>query len=85
MRQNNYVYKGYRLIANLNRVVPDAGDSQSSPYFTASIRIVQANAVQDDGDEYQVPYFVTGGVAYSPAEAIDIAIDHGCEIVAAWG
>ncbi len=85
MRQNNYVYKGYRLIANLNRVTPEASDEQASPFFTATIRVVQANAVQDEGDDYMVPFFATGGIAYSPAEAIDIAIKYGCEIVEAWG
>lgn len=85
MRQNNFVYKGYRLTANLIRVTPDPDSDQSSPFFAAKIRIVQANAVQDEGDEYDIPYFVDGGIAYSPAEAIDIAIQHGCEIVAAWG
>ena len=85
MRQNNFVYKGYRLTASLTRETPDPDSPHSSPFFTARIRIVQANAVQDDGDEYDVPYFVDGGVAYSPVEAIDIAIQHGCEIVEAWG
>jgi len=85
MRQNHYVYKGYRLIANLSRIVPETESEQSSPYFTATIRLVQASAVQDEGDEYSVPHFASGGVAYSPGEAIDIAIRHGCDIVAAWG
>lgn len=85
MQQNNYVYKGYRLIANLSRMTPAADAVPSSPFFTATIRIVQANAIQDDGDEYDVPYFANGGIAYSPNEAIDIAIKHGCDIVAAWG
>ena len=85
MRHNNYVYKGYRLVANLSRMTPTDGETPSSPFFTATIRIVQANAVQDDGDEYGVPFFANGGIAYSPSEAIDIAISHGCDIVAAWG
>ena len=84
MRHNNYVYKGYRLVANLSRMMPTAEAASFSPFFIATIRIVQANAIQDDGEEYSVPYFANGGIAYSPSEAIDIAIAHGCDIVAAW-
>ena len=85
MRQNNYIYKGYRLTANLSRLVPENDAVRSSPCFTATIRIVQANAIQDEGDEYGVPYFAEGGVAYSPSEAVEIAIAHGCDIVSSWG
>ncbi len=81
MHTNNYVYKGYRLTANVSRVAADDLGDSSSPLFSATIRLVPATAVHDDGEEFPVPRFVEGNYAYSPAEAVDAAIRHGCELV----
>jgi len=43
--------------------------------------VVQADAVQEDGDEYTVPSFAGGNFVYSPREAVHEAISHGCAIV----
>ncbi|ETA64896.1 hypothetical protein L550_1352 [Bordetella pertussis H973] len=43
--------------------------------------MVQADSIQDTGDEYPVPYFADGGFVYSPREAVHQAISHGREIV----
>lgn len=82
MLPNDYVYKGYRLTAKVSRAVPAQSDEKSSPIFTAVVSVVQVSSVQDDGYVYEVPYFVAGGFTYSPAEAINIAITHGRDIVA---
>ena len=81
MRTNNYVYKGYRLTAVLSRVVPDDASESSTPMFSATIRLVQVNSIQDEGEEFPVPRFVEGRYAYSPGEAVDEAIRHGCDLV----
>lgn len=82
MHQNNFVYKGYRLTAKVSRGTPgDVASASSSPVFTASVFIVPADAVQEDGDEYVVPGFAEGSFVYSPREAVHEAISHGCAIV----
>lgn len=83
MFPNDYVYKGYRLVAKVSRVVPGEDAERTGPIFGANVSLVQVSSVQDDGYPYAVPYFAAGGFTYSPAEAISIAIQHGCDIVAA--
>lgn len=83
MLPNDYVYKGYRLTAKVSRAATTQAGEPSSPTFTALVSVVQVSSVQDDGYIYTVPYFVAGGVTYSPAEAINVAITHGRDIVAA--
>ena len=79
---NNLIYKGYRLTAKISRgVQSDTATTSGSPVFTATIVVVQADAVQDEGDEYPVPCFVEGRVVYSPREAVHEAVSHGCAIV----
>lgn len=80
MHTNNYVYKGYRLFANVSRVV-DETLSSSSPQFSATVRLIPASAGHDDGEEFPVPRFLEGRFASSPAEAVDAAIQYGCELV----
>ncbi|MBO9355653.1 hypothetical protein GG851_16840 [Bordetella petrii] len=82
MHQNNLIYKGYRLTAKVTRGHPDSmASATSSPVFTASVFVVQADSVQEDGDEYVVPGFAEGNFVYSPREAVHEAISHGCAIV----
>lgn len=82
MHQNNLIYKGYRLTAKVARGIPDStANAPGSPVFTASVMVVQADSVQEDGDEYVVPSFADGNFVYSPREAVHQAISHGCEIV----
>lgn len=79
---NNFVYKGYRLTAKVSRATQQNNATASgSPVFMASVFVVQADAVQETGDEYVVPYFAEGNVVYSPREAVHEAISHGCAIV----
>lgn len=80
MHQNHLIYKGYRLTAKVSRSASHANAS-GSPVFTASVTVVPAGAVQDTGDEYEVPSFVEGNGVYSPREAVHVAISHGCAIV----
>lgn len=75
---NNSVYKGYRLTAKIAREVKPAA---SGPVFTATVFVVQADSIHDDGDEYPVPCFAEGASVYSPREAVHAAITHGREIV----
>ncbi|OZI17898.1 hypothetical protein CAL18_12275 [Bordetella genomosp. 7] len=81
MHQNNFVYKGYRLTAKVTRGTPGTASASGSPVFTASVFVVQADAIQEDGDEYVVPGFAEGNFVYSPREAVHEAISHGCAIV----
>ncbi|WP_407847274.1 hypothetical protein [Bordetella petrii] len=82
MHQNNLIYKGYRLTAKVARGIPaNVAAESGSPVFTASVLVVQADAVQEDGDEYTVPSFADGSFVYSPREAVHEAISHGCAIV----
>lgn len=83
MLPNDYVYKGYRLTAKVSRAALTPSEDKSSPMFTAVVFVVQVSSVQDDGYVYEVPYFTAGGFTYSPAEAINVAITHGRDIVAA--
>ncbi|KXA74334.1 hypothetical protein [Bordetella hinzii] len=76
--ENNSVYKGYRLMAKVAREVSPAA---SGPLFTATIVVVQADSIHDEGDEYPVPCFAEGASVYSPREAVHAAITHGREIV----
>lgn len=79
---NNFVYKGYRLTAKVTRGIQNSkANTSGSPVFTASVFVVQADAVQETGDEYMVPGFAEGNVVYSPREAVHEAISHGCAIV----
>jgi len=79
---NNFVYKGYRLTAKVSRGIQNSkANTSGSPVFTASVFVVQADAVQETGDEYVVPSFAEGNVVYSPREAVHEAISHGCAIV----
>lgn len=82
MHQNHSVYKGYRLKAQVSRSpLATKQNVPSGPAFTASVFVVQADAVQEVGDEYTVPFFAAGGFVYSPREAVHAAIAHGREIV----
>lgn len=82
MHQNNLIYKGYRLTAKVTRGTPaGTASAPGSPVFTASVFVVQADSVQEDGDEYGVPSFAEGSFVYSPREAVHEAISHGCAIV----
>ena len=76
--ENNSVYKGYRLMA---KVVRGTSPGASGPVFTASIVVLRADSVHDDGDEYPVPCFADGASVYSPREAVHAAVSHGREIV----
>ncbi|AZY50981.1 hypothetical protein [Bordetella avium] len=76
--ENNSVYKGYRLRA---KVVREVSPVASGPLFTATIVVVQADSIHDEGDEYPVPYFAEGASVYSPREAVHAAVAHGREIV----
>lgn len=76
--ENNSVYKGYRLTA---KVVRGTSPSASGPIFTATVVVLRADSVHDDGDEYPVPCFVSGASVYSPREAVHAAVLHGREIV----
>ncbi|OZI45531.1 hypothetical protein CAL20_06410 [Bordetella genomosp. 4] len=79
---NNFVYKGYRLTAKVTRGVQDSkANASGSPVFTASVFVVQADSVQEEGDEYEVPSFAEGNFVFSPREAVHQAISHGCAIV----
>jgi len=77
---NNFVYKGYRLTAKVSRGT-QSGKASGSPVFTASVFVVQADSVQEEGDEYQVPSFAEGNYVFSPREAVHEAVSHGCAIV----
>lgn len=82
MHQNHSIYKGYRLTAKVARSLPTSDTVASGPpAFTASVFVVQADAVQEEGDEYRVPKFAEGGFVYSPREAVHAAISHGRAIV----
>jgi len=83
VHQNNLIYKGYRLTAKVARGNPDdrTANAPGSPVFTASVFVVQADSVQEHGDEYVVPGFADGNFVYSPREAVHEAISHGCAIV----
>ncbi|OZI39877.1 hypothetical protein CEK29_17120 [Bordetella genomosp. 5] len=79
---NNSVYKGYRLTAKIARASAGAAMAAASgPQFTATVMVVQADSIQDTGDEYPVPCFAGGGHVFSPREAVHAAITHGREIV----
>jgi len=80
--QNNLIYKGYRLTAKVARHTVEVNEAApSGPLFQATVSVVQADSIQDTGDEYPVPYFADGGFVYSPREAVHQAISHGREIV----
>lgn len=82
VHQNNLIYKGYRLTAKVNRGSPsNVANASGSPVFTASVFVVQADSVQEEGDEFTVPSFAEGNFVYSPREAVHEAISHGCAIV----
>lgn len=82
VNQNNVIFKGYKLTAKVSRVTPTPPAKTSGPpVFTATVFVVQADARQDVGDEYQVPLFANGAVVYSPREAVHEAISHGRAIV----
>jgi hypothetical protein len=82
VQQNNVIYKGYKLTAQVSRVTPDSLTNESGPpVFTASIIVKRADANQEVGDEYQVPFFAEGNVVFSPREAVHEAINHGRAIV----
>lgn len=82
VHQNHLIYKGYRLTAKVNRGTPSStANASGSPVFTASVFVVQADSVQETGDEYTVPSFAEGNVVFSPREAVHEAINHGRAIV----
>lgn len=82
MNQNNVIFKGYRLTAKVSRVAAnDLANSSGPPTFTATVFVMQADARQEVGDEYQVPLFAAGSVVFSPREAVHEAISHGRAIV----
>ncbi|MFY3328981.1 hypothetical protein QGN06_27150 [Achromobacter xylosoxidans] len=75
MFHNNMVYKGYRLTANVSRIVVDGG---GRPAFTATVAVELA-AEQDRRNDHHVvvPLFASGGFVSSPVMAVDAAIHHG--------
>ncbi|CAM4334235.1 hypothetical protein [Kerstersia similis] len=84
MYPNRYIYKGYLLLARLS-TAPE-GASGSSPAFTAMLDIRKASQPDDPGFTYPVPAFnnaAGSNIAYalSPAQAIDMAISHGIDIL----
>lgn len=83
MHQNNLVYKGYRLNAQVYRSFSEdggAGDS-SGPHFAATVRLTPADGVQPLGDEFPIPIFAQGHFVESPRDAVNLAVAHGCDIV----
>lgn len=82
MHKNNLVYKGYRLNAKVVRgIAEDAGHAPAKPLFTATVFVMQVDAVQDQGYEYPVPMFARGEFASSPREGVHVAITYGLSIV----
>ncbi|MEI2416144.1 hypothetical protein V8Z80_08155 [Orrella sp. JC864] len=82
MFPNHYVYKGYRLSANVQRVLSgDPGAGLEGVTFRASIVVARAADSDEPGIEYEVPAFEQNGGMHSPREAIHAAIEHGCKLV----
>lgn len=85
MYPNRYIYKGYLLSARLSTSPTGAGNS--APAFTATLDIRKASQPDEPGFSYPVPAFSNSpdnavSYALSPAQAIDIAISHGVDILA---
>jgi hypothetical protein len=83
VHQNNLVYKGFRLNAQVYRSFPEegAGDVGDGPHFAATVRLIPADGVQSLGDEFTVPTFAQGHFVESPRDAVNLAVSHGCDIV----
>jgi hypothetical protein len=83
VHQNNLVYKGFRLNAQVYRSFPEegAGDAGDGPHFAATVRLTPADGVQSLGDEFTVPTFAQGHFVESPRDAVNLAVSHGCDIV----
>lgn len=78
MLHNNMVYKGYRLTANVSRVLVG---SSSRPAFTATVAVELAGDQGNLGEPHTVPLFASGGFVSSPGMAVDAAINHGRLVV----
>lgn len=82
MHQNNLVYKGYRLNAQVYRSFPQApAPAEGGPFFAATVWLIPADGVQEEGDEFTVPRFAQGHFVESPRDAVNLAVAHGCDIV----
>ncbi len=82
MFPNHYVYKGYRLSANLQRVLAgDPGAGLDGVTFFATIVVARAADTDEPGNEYEVPVFTESGGMHSPREAIHVAVQYGCRLV----
>lgn len=82
MLPNHYVYKGYRLSANVKRVLAaGATPGLDGVTFRATIVVSRAAEVDEPGIEHQVPTFPQSGGLHSPREAIHLAVVYGCKIV----
>jgi len=85
MFANHQVYKGYRLSAQIERVLPDEPDSGlDGVTFRATLVVSRADNDEADKAEYAVPSFAQGGCVRTPAQAIHIAIEYGRALVQTW-
>lgn len=82
MFPNHYVYKGYRLSANVKRVLPPGADTGlDGVTFRATIVVSRAADSDEPGVEHDVPTFPSAGGLHSPREAIHMAVEYGCKVV----
>jgi hypothetical protein len=81
MLPNHYVYKGYRLSANVERVLSGSDGGLDGVTFRASLRIMRADLSDEPGIECEVPAFSDGQGRHSPREAIHAAVEYGCQVV----
>ena len=82
MLPNHYVYKGYRLSANVQRVLPPgAAPGLDGVTFRATIVVSRAAEADEPGVEHEVPTFPEIGGMHSPREAIHLAVEYGCKVV----
>lgn len=78
MFHNNMVYKGYRLTANVSRVIVGG---TGRPAFTATVAVELAADQDKLNAPHAVPLFESGGFVPSPGMAVDAAINHGRLVV----
>jgi len=83
MLQNHLVYKGYRLSANVERLLARGDGALSSATFRTTLTILPATA-QANGP-WQEDAIVSSPVSRagwsSPRDAIQAAMEYGCHLV----
>jgi len=83
MLHNHLVYKGYRLSANVERSIAQGDGTLSAATFRATLTIMPASG-QDSGlwpEDAIVSSPLSSTAWTSPRDAIQAAMEYGCQIV----